>query len=190
MCDQAVERTGDRSGEIGVFTVFRPFIIEIDTVETVLFDCPCKNFSEFRLVGCRKVRNADALMVSQNGKQYLAAVLANRLYILVMAGRCGGCRAGNQQLGYVVVQPQSRFGAVRTDIGCENRRDVDKRFAVHTIEHRIQRVGVVDLDIHHNLRGLVTVSTGFSNRSCCIHFRLHSVLCARRNQSSRCKERT
>ena len=187
--NETVERTGHRRGEIGIFTVFRPFVVEIDSVELVLFDSPGENFGELILIGLGQVGYTHSLVISENRHQHLAAVLTDRLHILVVTGRRGPC-IGNENFRHIVVEPQSRFGAVCADVGGEDGRDVDKRLIVHTIEHRIQRVGVVDLDIHHNFRGLVTVSPCFSTRSCCIHFRLHSVLCARRYQSSRHEKRT
>ena len=48
--NKAIERTIDRRWEIGIFSIFRPFIVKIDTIKIILFNRPCKYLGEFLLI--------------------------------------------------------------------------------------------------------------------------------------------
>ena len=188
--NETIERARYRSGEIRVFAVLGPLVIEVDAIELVLFDSPSQNLCELLLIGFGQIGYTYSLVISENRHQHLAAVLTDRLYVFVVSGRRGTC-IGNENFRHVVVEPQCRFGTVCADVCSENSCDVDKRLIVHTIEHRIQRVGVVDLDIHHNFRGLVSVGTRFGSLgSNFVNFGLHCILSAGRDQSCRHEKRT
>ena len=154
--DQVAIRTGNGGHRAAVL------VVESDTVESVLIYGIGEN--RCKLVGLRVIetREVDILPVGQDGEHDFDA-------FGLQAGYIGGSAAVFEQVGHLVVQIEGRthhaVDRLLVEIGGEELHDVSiGRTVGEQVVPRIERVHVVDFDVHSDLWRFVSVGAGFDDR--------------------------
>lgn len=75
LVDQSGIGSGNRRREVGIISVIRPFVVQVDSIQLLLLNRPGENIREFFLIIRRQITESDSLMVSHDTKEDLFLVL-------------------------------------------------------------------------------------------------------------------
>ena len=157
---------------IGGASIIGVLIIESDAVESVFCHGMGQNLGELRGLRAVHAGDADALMVTEYGKQDFDALVLQRFHISQIT-------VVFQQIGHLVIEVEGRLDhtvdRTFTDVRCEEFHDTGKRLAVrHRVVTRVKRVGVIGFDIDRHDRRIAECA-GFGSLSL-IHSRFFGLL--------------